>query len=242
VSATAQLLALRVAPLPHEQWLLAMSMALVRLVNGLVAPYHGAVAAPVAQVAAKLALPQQLVELRHAASHHGALPSVELLEEGAELALAWLREHYWQEQERALSSDPHAESIAILVEAFRQMMKDYTSASDKKGGAAQWSKAEFVEQRKQHIDAVIKAVTAHTQLLDQVLLPHLLDHDCLVPTKLSKLSKVRAVPERLKGMWMHFLKRCQAAWPNFYSLMIAHISKRVAGTHNFNKVYIFISL
>lgn len=62
-----------------------------RLVNGLVAPYHGAVAAPVGQVAAKLGLPQQLVEIRHSASHQSELPSLELLEEGADLALAWLK-------------------------------------------------------------------------------------------------------------------------------------------------------
>lgn len=59
------------------------SLALIRLVNGLVDPLQqGAFARPIASIAAQIGLPLWLVELRHASTHE-ELPSLELLREGS---------------------------------------------------------------------------------------------------------------------------------------------------------------
>lgn len=63
---------------------LLYSMAIIRLVNGLVAPFHGATAAPIGVVALQLSLPDVLVDIRHQASHHVDMPSLEILREGSE--------------------------------------------------------------------------------------------------------------------------------------------------------------
>lgn len=59
------------------------SLALIRVVNGLVDPLQqGTYARPIASIAAQIGLPLWLVELRHASTHE-ELPSLELLREGA---------------------------------------------------------------------------------------------------------------------------------------------------------------
>ena len=80
---------------------LEYAMTLVRLVNGAVDPTQkGRYAAPIATLASKIHLPQELVDLRHEATHD-ALPSLRALRGGARLALAWCRTWYWDKQRRA---------------------------------------------------------------------------------------------------------------------------------------------
>ena len=61
----------------------------------------GKFARSVAAVAAELGLPRLLVDVRHEATHND-LPGLPLLRVAAELATAWLREHYWAAQRRHL--------------------------------------------------------------------------------------------------------------------------------------------
>ena len=88
-------------------------MALVRAVNGAVDPsQNGKYAAPITTLATKIGLPQMLVEIRHEAAHQ-ELPALPLLRKGAGAALAWLRRHYWYEQQAALAA--REEATASLV-------------------------------------------------------------------------------------------------------------------------------
>ncbi|KAF8512478.1 Las1-like-domain-containing protein [Gautieria morchelliformis] len=71
------------------------SLALIRLVNGLVDPLqHGVYARSIASIAAQIGLPLWLVELRHASTHE-ELPSLELLREGTREAMSWLLRNYF---------------------------------------------------------------------------------------------------------------------------------------------------
>ena len=63
----------------------------------------GKFARSVAAVAAELGLPRLLVDVRHEATHND-LPGLPLLRVAAELATAWLREHYWAAQRRHSST------------------------------------------------------------------------------------------------------------------------------------------
>ena len=85
---------------------LMYSMALVRLVNGIVdAVQQKKFAAPVSDLAGKVALPRVLVDIRHTASHN-ALPTLPALSLAAARALEWLGQHYWVPQAAALQSGP----------------------------------------------------------------------------------------------------------------------------------------
>lgn len=77
---------------------LALAAALVRFVNEVVDPeQQGVFALPITQLAERMNLPRMLVDIRHGATHD-VLPSYEVLVLGMELALDWLREHYWYPQ------------------------------------------------------------------------------------------------------------------------------------------------
>ncbi len=85
---------------------LMYSMAIVRLVNGIVdAVQQKKFAAPVSDLAGRVALPRVLVDIRHTASHN-ALPSLAALSLAAHRALEWLGQHYWGPQAAALQSSP----------------------------------------------------------------------------------------------------------------------------------------
>lgn len=83
---------------------LGMAMMLTRVVNGLTDRLQptgaGASARSVRALAEELALPTQLVALRHTACHN-ALPGADALEDGAKAAVEWLEERYWKPQAKA---------------------------------------------------------------------------------------------------------------------------------------------
>ena len=77
---------------------LAYSMVVVRAVNGLVDPsQQGYYAEAVSVLAARMGLPQWLVELRHDATH-GQLPTLPVLRSAADCILLWLNDNYWAPQ------------------------------------------------------------------------------------------------------------------------------------------------
>eukprot|EP00741_Cyanophora_paradoxa_P005924 tig00000949_g5742.t1 len=95
---------------------LMYSMAVLRMVNGIVDPAQkGRTAASVGDLAAGLNLPRFFVDLRHEATHK-ALPALPALRVAAARALDWLREAYWEAQEARLREGPRA---------FRQLLASY---------------------------------------------------------------------------------------------------------------------
>jgi len=99
---------------------LGLAMAVVRLVNGVVAPAQkGKFARPVSGVARELGLPPVLVDIRHDATHQ-ELPALPLLLAAAEAALGWLGVHYWERQEAALQrqADALGAAVAALCDVF----------------------------------------------------------------------------------------------------------------------------
>ena len=85
-------------PLAEHATTLALSMAITRLVNGLIDPLQQkARAQSIKKLASELALPTSLVEIRHEATHN-RLPSLQALNIASDQALLWLHQSYWLPQ------------------------------------------------------------------------------------------------------------------------------------------------
>ncbi len=98
---------------------LMYSMALVRLVNGIVdAVQQKKFAAPVSDLAGQVALPRILVDIRHTASHN-ALPSLPALSLAADRALQWLQQHYWDPQAAVVLTPPAHTVVPLLRQYVR---------------------------------------------------------------------------------------------------------------------------
>jgi hypothetical protein len=99
---------------PHARRL-ALSMAIVRLVNGATDRIQpradGAAARSVHSLAKALRLPPILVELRHQATHN-TLPRLDALVDAGHEAMAWLEAEYWRPQADAAAKHIDRDSIA----------------------------------------------------------------------------------------------------------------------------------
>ena len=80
----------------------SLSLSLIRFINGVVEPFKDAnLSVSISTISASLHVPDFLVSLRHQATH-GRLPTLELAVIGAQAALRWLKENYWEEQARKI--------------------------------------------------------------------------------------------------------------------------------------------
>lgn len=106
---------------------LGLSMMLARLVNGLTDRLQptgtGASARSVRVLAVELALPTQLVALRHLACHN-ALPRGDALQDGARAALTWLEERYFCPQAEAVGKEGGMEGIREVFEGATNERSD----------------------------------------------------------------------------------------------------------------------
>lgn len=108
-------------------WRLAVSMCIVRLVNGLTDRLQGARARSVKYLSTQLELPGVLVHIRHQ-STHGPLPTEKQLRVAAVAAVEWIDKHYIGPQRNAVhsSGDEGEGEDEDLVEIRRVFHGDYT--------------------------------------------------------------------------------------------------------------------
>ncbi|EPY52511.1 Las1-like protein [Schizosaccharomyces cryophilus OY26] len=93
IEATAQLALSLLNNDPSQK--LSLSLAISRFVSGLLDPIQQSqYAVPMAILAKSIDLPTSFVEIRHAITHE-ELPSLPVLRQTANRALAWLYDHYW---------------------------------------------------------------------------------------------------------------------------------------------------
>ncbi|KAL8159381.1 hypothetical protein V2J09_000918 [Rumex salicifolius] len=87
----------------EDEEILAMlySMAVMRLVNGLIEKTRRRTVVSIAQAAASINMPRMLIDIRHEASHR-ELPSLCLLRQASSEALNWLKSYYWDPQMMAI--------------------------------------------------------------------------------------------------------------------------------------------
>jgi len=158
---------------------LMYSMALVRLVNGIVdAVQQKKFAAPVSDLAGQVALPRILVDIRHTASHN-ALPSLPALSLAADRALQWLQQHYWDPQAAAVLTPPAHTVVPLLRQYVRvrsrmlaSMQREIDAEEDKmsddegNGGGEQQKKTEKRLKREAAASELLASILASTPALD----------------------------------------------------------------------------
>lgn len=83
--------------LSEEVLRMAYSMAIVRLLNGVVDQSHKKRGQSINDSANSIGIPRLLVDIRHEASHN-QLPTLPLLRLASKQALDWLKSHYWEPQ------------------------------------------------------------------------------------------------------------------------------------------------
>jgi hypothetical protein len=120
---------------------LQYSMALLRLVNGVLDPMQAKQhAQSVLTLAKQMQMPRVLVDLRHESTHQG-LPSLQLLQHASVIALEWLSRHYWAAQAHALSRLDH--SIRVhLKEYKREVEKEREKRDNRRAKKQQEAQAE----------------------------------------------------------------------------------------------------
>jgi ribosomal biogenesis protein LAS1 len=83
---------------------LALSLAVIRFINGVVEPFKNAnLSVPISTIGASFGVPDFIIGIRHSATH-GRMPTFELAALGAEQALVWLQTNYWEAQVAELES------------------------------------------------------------------------------------------------------------------------------------------
>lgn len=76
----------------------ALSLAVIRFINGVIEPYKNSnLSASIQSIGEECQIPEYIISIRHMATH-GKLPTFEFAAQGAMAALQWLRTHYWEEQ------------------------------------------------------------------------------------------------------------------------------------------------
>uniref|UniRef100_A0A6B2LGL2 Uncharacterized protein n=1 Tax=Arcella intermedia TaxID=1963864 RepID=A0A6B2LGL2_9EUKA len=153
---------------------LMYSMVLTRMVNGIVAPFHGSSAVSIRTVALKLELPESLIEIRHQASHSGNLPPLPVLRRVAQQALDWTKERYWETQRRKL--EEVKEKVKDILRQYYNFQKKRTEKDlDKK-------EKQSIGNRQKQCLIQIKEICAPSHV-NLILIPFLVDDNLLIPKK-----------------------------------------------------------
>lgn len=155
ISATAQLMDIGLmdrVDMPMSMTLrLASSMAIIRLVNGLVDQHqHGTHARAVSHIARELGFPIWIVEVRHAATH-AELPSSQILRRAAYQCIEWLRVWYWDQQ---------AASVLRNAELANQSVSDpkwFNKVLER------WSQCIFEPDKFSDVDNETKVLSVNSQ-------------------------------------------------------------------------------
>eukprot|EP01130_Rhizamoeba_saxonica_P014995 TRINITY_DN6630_c0_g1_i1.p1 TRINITY_DN6630_c0_g1~~TRINITY_DN6630_c0_g1_i1.p1 ORF type:complete len:536 (+),score=107.74 TRINITY_DN6630_c0_g1_i1:6-1613(+) len=203
---------------------LMYSMAISRMVNGLVNPFHGTYAASIGSVAYKIGLPTEIVDLRHEASHHSYLPSLPILRNATLLALNWLEENYWKQQEVKKVSTK--DSIKQLLVEYRKLQGNITTK--KKNNDT--NKSDYRNNRKKLFESIESICTASN--VNTVLIPLLLENNFLIPKKRNNLKPFKKLPLRLRKMWAIALKRFSKRWDHFLYTLLLSIVQAITEAKN----------
>ncbi|KZO96554.1 Las1-domain-containing protein [Calocera viscosa TUFC12733] len=224
--------------LPARQ---AYTLALIRLVNGLVDPLQGGMyARPIAHIARQLGLPGWWVELRHQGTHED-LPGLAVLREAAHEALDWLYTHYFLPTLHA-SAPPSHQTIPSPppLKAYKTLAK--AIARD----------ASLAVRSRQEMDAVLRAFDrwvgevrvavsrggwgeeGERETMEAVS-DSLLERGGLVPVSRKKRPTMKdpSLPSELATLWHRLLQHLQANHPLFapalYSALLARLAAPVEG-------------
>jgi ribosomal biogenesis protein LAS1 len=148
---------------------LALSLAVVRFINGVVEPLKDRNRqVPISTIGSSYGIPDFVVDIRHSATH-GQLPSFEFAAIAGARALDWLRVHYWEAQSAELDdieSSLRDDLLQVLLES-KQPFRDFRDSIVLSFGVAALRKLVLnPAQSAGHVSPAFREKVA--QLLNQV--------------------------------------------------------------------------
>uniref|UniRef100_A0A7S3D9J9 Uncharacterized protein n=1 Tax=Palpitomonas bilix TaxID=652834 RepID=A0A7S3D9J9_9EUKA len=185
---------------------LSLSMAILRLVNGVTEPMQqGRHSLSVAGLAGKIGLPRLLVDVRHDATHQ-TLPSLQMLELATDRALEWMWESYWCAQHNAIE-----ESYSKAEKALEE-----------------WHKAVASLAEKEEVDSCIANIATAVQSADV--------RTKLVPVVMSVLveesGNVGGNKRKKVDLLARSVIKLASTWPSFYPALLTSLLVEGAILHD----------
>eukprot|EP00126_Sphaerothecum_destruens_P002707 Sdes_comp16132_c0_seq1m5362 len=187
---------------------LLYSMAFTRFINGVVdLCQKGAYAKSVASICESISIPLWFVDLRHEATH-SALPSICVLQLGAQKALQWLQKNYW---------DSQLETLRLGVEETVQVLRKYRKYQKhilERVSSGQDYKP-LKEVRNTFLARLVRIGSQNS--LQDTILASLLEVGFLIPTKISYRPTLSEpfLSRRSLNLWGPLLKYFHQSWPHF---------------------------
>lgn len=214
---------------------LSISSSIVRMVNSFVDLLQQSThAQSVTQLAESINLPRMLVDIRHDATHGSDVPTLELLREAVQMALQWLYDTYWAEQDLALELPLIA--VNDLLTAYKRLQSGSKPAAEVVKQLLELCvpAGQTADSNNSHAHATL----LHT--LHRVILPSLLTNDCLlrVPQKqvAPTTNKIRQVMTKLIQLWEPLLTALNEA-VHYTSFSLALLEQLVMTAHSLHQAH-----
>lgn len=243
VSATAQLLELQLherlarghhhgvggASRSHLELSLQYASAVVRCVNGLVdSAQKGAYALAVSSLAMRIGIPLWIVDLRHESTHN-QLPSLPVLRFAAQHLLAWLRAHYWLQQDELLRTQVRRVGDALRVR-IAQLLQPPPPDSTQDAESVIAPLTDLLDADKVR-NVVVPLFVAGTQYNEHVAPTGLLfvafltrDVDSVSANQIPTEELATQYP---RSAFVPLLLEVQSVWRSFSAYLLAHLCRRV---------------
>ncbi|EFA79909.1 las1-like protein [Heterostelium album PN500] len=201
----------------ENERVLCLSMAINRLVNGVLESTQKGGAATMFSRAAQMNLPSHFVEIRHEAAH-GTLPSIRLLKNAASTGLSWLDDFYWKTQAEQL--DDYRSHLKRLLSRFAKEFRaqKFTNLTTQ----IHWMSPR-VRTLTQDISAEITA-----GLLESVLVPMLIDDCFIIPAGTQLQKGDYQLPESIQNQWSPLLKSLHTKYVHFLTILLYLMVDRIA--------------
>lgn len=226
---------------------LSYSMAIVRLVNGVVEKeQRGQYAQAVSGIAERIGLPRTLVDLRHEATH-GDLPSLARLHSAALMALKWLHVRFWRVQ---------ADHFVQLDLNIRSFLDSYQLALQDESGEEKMlqlinnvSKYVASNQVRSHLIPLLVGRTEFGVNKSMNSIPGIVIKPFQVLNNLtndknsnskSSCYGPKTKQEELDGkqnfdvtsrMWLPLIRKFQLTWPHFSTCFFFQLLYRLCTLH-----------
>jgi hypothetical protein len=234
----------------EEELRLMYSMALLRLVNGVVDSFQQKkFASPVSDLAEKLALPRVLVDVRHAATHN-QLPTLATLLHAAELGLSWLRVNYWDEQVTLLERQRYAamEPLKKYVKLKSRILAAHNKLAQAKRAETQQRLDASIRTWKTEADALLCAAVSATPptAVEPFLVPVVIrlatamqlellsdahaarvaaDGSGVVGRRMLQAGDVRACAEQVLSLWDEAAAAMGVTWRFFRPALVGALGR-----------------
>lgn len=139
--------------LSDEMLAMLYSMAIMRLVNGVIEKTRKKREVSIAVAATAIGMPRTLIDIRHEASHR-ELPALQIVRSGSIMALDWLKSYYWEPQKKAIPFQ--GDSVTKIRKGIQSKLHELASCLKAKESPQPSSSPSEGKRNKKQIIKVLK--------------------------------------------------------------------------------------